>query len=175
MVTAVTAAPTLNELLDALEHTIRDGRPGDQLLRAGGTWNLSEVLQHCAQSIRYSVTGYPALKSGLFRTTVGPVAKRLFLRRGSMRHDVDAPLAGAPALAPERPVDNALADLRASVETFNGHDGGTHPHPAYGRCSYREYATLHAMHIGDHLPGLRSPGPGTSTSAGQKRAGDQTA
>ncbi|MFE2249990.1 DUF1569 domain-containing protein [Streptomyces lavendulae] len=29
------------------------------------------------------------------------------------------------------------------------------PHPAYGPCTHGEYAALHAMHVAEHLPGLR--------------------
>ena len=38
---------------------------------AKGDWNLSETLQHCAQTIHYSVTGYPGLGPVLVRRLVG--------------------------------------------------------------------------------------------------------
>jgi hypothetical protein len=150
----VIAATKLDTAVGALERRLAAGSAGEDLVDPRGSWNLAQVLQHCAHSIRYSVTGYPRLGPALLRATVGPIAKRLFLRRGSMRHDLDAPLAGAPPLDPDRALADCLTDLADSVALFQASPGRAHPHPAYGRCTHREYAVLHALHLADHLPGL---------------------
>ena len=38
------------------------------------SWGLSALLQHLAQSIEYSMSGYPEMKSAVFRAVVGNAA-----------------------------------------------------------------------------------------------------
>ena len=147
-----TPTASLTELTDRLRERLDDPEAG--LLAPGGTWNLSQTLQHCAQTVRYSVTGYPRLKPAFFRATAGAVAKRVFLRRGATRHALDAELDGAPPLDPQIPAARAAADLADAVALFGGHTGSHAVHPAYGRCTHDEFARLHAMHLAEHLPGL---------------------
>ncbi|MFJ8109008.1 DUF1569 domain-containing protein [Streptomyces sp. NPDC096132] len=144
-------APPLTELAARL--TARADSPEGELLAPGSSWNLSQTLQHCAQTVRYSVTGYPRLKPALFRATAGTLAKRLFLRRGATRHALDAELDGAPPLDPGLPAAEAAAQLADAVTLFSAHTGPHALHPAYGRCSHEEYERLHAMHLAEHLPG----------------------
>jgi hypothetical protein len=128
--------------------------PKVDLLAPSAVWNLSQTVQHCAQTIGYSVTGYPKLKPLPYRATVGALAKRVFLRRGAMRHPLGAEIAGAPPLDPALPVTEAVAGLTDAVGRFSSHRTAHAPHPAYGRCTHEEYAALHAMHVAEHLPGL---------------------
>lgn len=146
------ASLTLPQLTERLHKDL--GRPERDLLAPGGPWNLSQTLQHCAQTVRYSVTGYPKLKPALFRSTAGALAKRVFLRRGAMKHPLGAEIDGAPPLDPNLPTAEAAAGLADAVALFTGHTGEHAPHPAYGRCTHDEYARLHAMHLAEHLPGL---------------------
>jgi hypothetical protein len=111
----------------------------------------AQALEHCAQSIEYSLRGYPRLRSWLFRATVGPLAKRKFLRAGFMSHDVSAGLAGAPAPAADAELASALVRLRAAIAAFGSHEGPLVPHLAYGTCTRDEYEALHSMHVADHL------------------------
>ncbi len=120
--------------------------------RAGTAWPLAQALAHCAQSIEYSLTGYPQLRSGLFRATIGPIAKKKFIRANRMSHDIAAPVAGAPALEGVA-VGDAKARLVAAVAAFVAHDGPLAPHLAYGACTKPEYAVLHRLHVEDHLRG----------------------
>jgi hypothetical protein len=131
--------------------------PEPDLLTAGSVWNLSQTVQHCAQSIGYSVTGYPKLKPKAYRATVGALAKRVFLRRGAMRHPLGAPLEGAPPLDPALTVPEAVDRLTDAVRRFTAHRATHAQHPAYGSCTHEEYAALHAMHLAEHLPGLATP------------------
>jgi uncharacterized protein DUF1569 len=120
-----------------------------------GRWTLPQALLHCAQSIEMSMTGYPVLRSGLFRATVGALVKRRFLAQGRMSHDRQAPLEGAPDLPATATVADAITDLRRAIEAFGDFGGVMAPHPAYGPCSKREYEKLHAMHVADHLSVVR--------------------
>ncbi|MFF8933471.1 DUF1569 domain-containing protein [Streptomyces paradoxus] len=92
------------------------------------------------------MTGYPALKPALFRATAGSLAKRVFLRRGAMKHPLGAEIDGAPPLDSDLPVPEAAAGLAGAVALFTGHIAEHAPHPACGRCSHDEFA--------QHLPGL---------------------
>ncbi|MET8750859.1 DUF1569 domain-containing protein [Streptomyces sp. NPDC004667] len=76
------------------------------------------------------------------------------LRRGVMRHPLDAGIDAAPPIDPDLPAGAALAALTEAVAGFLEHRGAHPPHPAYGPCARGEYAALHAMHLVDHLPGL---------------------
>src|SRR5689334_20338245 len=136
----VTALDQLTGLLDSLDPNLRS--PG---------WTLAQALSHCAQSIEYSLSGYPRLRSGLFRATIGPLVKRKFLRANKMSHDLTAPVAGAPDLPTSLTFDDSRARLHSAVDTFRRHDGPLAPHLAYGRCTKDEYATLHLLHLQDHL------------------------
>ena len=59
-----------------------------QRLRSGTAWSVSEVFQHCAQSIRGSMDGYPQHYSSLFKHTAGSAALAVFRAAGSMRHNL---------------------------------------------------------------------------------------
>lgn len=133
--------------LDALERADRAEVPGP--------WTLPQVLVHCAQSIEYSLEGYPRPRSALFRATIGRIAKRKFLSQGYMSHGLDAAIPGAPAL--ESPnLRAALERLRRAIARFEAAEpSALKPHLAYGPCDKREYEALHAMHLADHLAAAR--------------------
>ena len=57
--------------------------------RTTGEWNLYQIITHCAQSVEYSMLGYPEHKSDMFKHTVGKVAFSLFSSKRKMRHALD--------------------------------------------------------------------------------------
>lgn len=116
-----------------------------------GRWTLAQTLAHCAQSIEYSIDGYPKLKPAFIRATVGPLIKKRFLAKGEMSHDLEGVIEGAPALHPQEPLRDVLTRLRSAIQRFRAHTGEYMPHLAYGTCSREEYEKLHAMHIANHL------------------------
>ncbi|WP_244187751.1 DUF1569 domain-containing protein [Streptomyces regalis] len=118
---------TLVQLTERLHKDL--GRPERDLLAPGSPWNLSQTLQHCAQTVRYSVTGYPDLKPALFRATAGALVKRVFLRRGAMKHPLGAEIDGAPPLDPGLPLTEAAAGFADAVALFTGHMGEHAPTP----------------------------------------------
>jgi hypothetical protein len=149
---------SLTDLADRLRTALGggagEGSDEADILAPGSVWNLSQTVQHCAQTVSYSVTGYPRLKPALVRAVIGPVVKKAFLRRGAMKHPLGAPIEGAPALDPALPVSEAVARLDEAVKLFTAYEGAPAPHPTYGRCAHDEFARLHAMHLAEHLPGL---------------------
>ena len=129
------------EILTGRIATLRAGKPAPQL-----GW----AIAHCAQSIECSMTGYPELRSGLFRATIGTLVKRKFLRAGTMSHDVGAPVPGAPPIDPAIALDAACDRATAALRSFTAFDGTLAPHLAYGHCTKPEYAELHLLHFEDH-------------------------
>lgn len=119
--------------------------------RAQLTPAAARAIAHCAQSIEYSLRGYPRLRSPIFRATVGRFAKWHFLRKGYVEHDTAAEIPGAPAPAEEPDVDAAVERLRRAIEDFRRFDGRPGTHFAYGELTKDEYEKIHAMHIADHL------------------------
>ena len=114
----------------------------------GGPWTLAQTLSHCAQSIEYSLTGYPKDANVVVRKIFGPMVMRKFLRNGAMKHDLGAAIPGAPALDDD--VEHARARLLAAIASFAA-ASATKPHFAYGPVSHADYARLHAMHLVDHF------------------------
>lgn len=120
-------------------------------LDPGANWTWSKTLLHCAQSIDYSISGYPEPKSALFQHTAGALAFSYFRSRGRMSHKLIEAIPGAAALDANAPVELAVAALRKSVAAFLAHDGSLHPHFAYGALGKADYERAHAMHIANHL------------------------
>lgn len=114
-------------------------------------WNWGQTLTHLAQSIEYSMSGFPQAKSALFQRTLGSAALGVFAWRGHMSHPLDDPIPGAPALEANADVAMALARLQAAAQAFQTHSGPLQPHFAYGDLGKARYEQAHAMHIANHL------------------------
>jgi len=135
--------PTIASALAAIE-TLASGHVSK------GTWNLSQMLQHAAQSIEYSVDGFPTLKSTLFRVAVGAAAFAVFQARGAMGHALDEPIPAAPALDAATPLNAAIARAGSALRRFDAHQGALQPHFAYGDLDKAQYTRAHLMHLANH-------------------------
>jgi hypothetical protein len=120
-------------------------------LKSAGAWNPFQVFSHLAQSIEYSMRGYPASKSPLFQSTAGNFAFSAFSVVGAMTHDLTEPIPGAPPLAAEGPVNAAIDRTIAALQLFRIHPGTLRPHFAYGALSREQYTAAHIMHIRNHM------------------------
>ncbi len=120
-------------------------------LRSATQWNWAQTLVHAAQSIEYSMTGYPQPKSVVFQHTVGAAAFAVFDWRGRMSHSLVEPIPGAPALNPTADASQALERLEIAVVRFQAWTGALQPHFAYGALSKPAFERAHAMHLADHL------------------------
>ncbi len=137
---------------DAMREVERLGSASVSALAPATAWNWSQTLEHCAQSIEFSLQGFPAPKSALFQDTLGSAALGVFFLRGRMSHNLAEPIPGAPALDAPRPdASAALARLRKAVQDFATHAGPLHPHFAYGALSRAQYEQAHAMHLANHV------------------------
>jgi Protein of unknown function (DUF1569) len=115
-----------------------------------GAWTLAQMLNHAAQSIDYSIDGFPELKSALFRTAVGSVAFAVFQARGKMGHTLNEPIPGAPALDAQAPLEPAIARALAALRRFEAHAGALAPHFVYGELDKTQYTRAHLMHLANH-------------------------
>lgn len=123
-------------------------------LASVGSWNASQILQHCAQSIRYSISGYPQHYSAVFQNTAGKLALNLFAASGRMHHPLDEEIPGAPELVPELPNDLAIRELMYEIQQFINWQGEMAPHFAYGSLSKAQYYSVHYLHLDSHLAQL---------------------
>ena len=115
-----------------------------------GAWDLSRVLHHAAQSVEYSISGYPEPKPAWFRTSIGPAAAAVFSARGRMHHALDEPIPGAPGIAHGQPLGPAVARAMAALQAFEQHAGPLQPHFAYGALDKADYRRAHLMHFANH-------------------------
>jgi Protein of unknown function (DUF1569) len=122
----------------------------DKPPRPTGAWDLPKVLIHAAQSVDYSLTGFPLPKAAWFRHTVGPAAFAVFSARGRMSHSLSEPIPGAPDIAAGQALDAAVDRLVAALRAFEAHTGALAPHFAYGALDKPDYTRAHLMHLANH-------------------------
>ncbi len=139
----VKTLPTMAAAMTAIEGLARGHK------HAGG-WTLAQMLNHAAQSVDYSIDGFPEMKSALFRKAVGGVAFAVFQARGKMGHTLDEPIPGAPALDAQAPLEPAIARALAALRRFEAHSGSLAPHFAYGALDKAQYTRAHLMHLANH-------------------------
>ncbi|MFK8012066.1 MAG: DUF1569 domain-containing protein [Marinicellaceae bacterium] len=116
-----------------------------------GEWNPTQIFNHCAQSVEYSMIGFPEHKSDLFKNTVGQLAFSAFSAKGKMTHGLNEVIPGAPELTADNNIALALSRLKKSMLAFKHYDGELAPHFAYGELSKDEYEAAHVMHLLNHL------------------------
>jgi hypothetical protein len=116
-----------------------------------GEWNLYQIFTHCAQSVEYSMTGYPEHKSELFKKTAGALAFSTFSKKGKMSHSLNEAIPGAPPITTEGDYQEALKRFKQSLSEFKQYRGNLMPHFAYGDLSKEEYEKAHVMHFNNHL------------------------
>jgi hypothetical protein len=129
-------------------------------LRAGwrstGSWDLAQTLHHLAQSIEYSMQGFPEARSELFQKTVGKAAFAWFESRGWMAHSLSEPIPGAPELPREPPLPAAISRLLTAISVFQGFTmAPLKPHFAYGPLDHAQYTRAHLMHLANHWQQLQ--------------------
>jgi Protein of unknown function (DUF1569) len=142
-VAEVKTFPTLASALAAIE-SLATGH------KTTGAWTLAQMLQHAAQSVEFSLDGFPELKSALFRAAVGRAAFAVFEARGRMGHNLAEPIPGAPALDAAAALPAAIERATAALRRFDAHNGALAPHFAYGALDKAQYMRAHLMHLANH-------------------------
>jgi phage gp29-like protein len=118
--------------------------------RSSGAWSLAQMLDHAAQSIEFSMSGFPEMKPALFRHTVGAAAFAVFKARGAMNHSLDEPIPGAPALSAPDALPPAMERVLKALRDFEAYNGVLRPHFAYGELDKPDYTRAHLMHLANH-------------------------
>jgi len=139
--------------LDELVEQVLTASPSFEypIIKHTGVWSPYEMFIHCAQSIEYSMVGFPEHKSPLFKRTVGKAAFFVFEHKGRMTHNLSEAIPGAQPITPEDDVLIALARLKQTFIKFKEYTKPLQPHFAYGQLTKREYEIAHVMHLNNHL------------------------
>lgn len=125
-----------------------------QSLSSAGEWAPAQVFAHLAQSVEYSMGGFPKHKPMAFKLTAGALAFKVFRRRGRMSHPLAEAIPGAPSLAQEQDPGFSLLRLRQALTAFAAHREPLKPHFAFGHLSKSDYAIAHVLHLNNHLSEL---------------------
>ncbi len=136
----------INRWLDLIER--------DPKARTIEGWPLAQVLEHVAQSIGYSIDGFPQPKPEWFQSTAGSAAFAWFKWRTVMSHGLNEHIPGAPPLVATTQAQG-IETLRKAISRFNAHPGTLKPHFAYGNLSKADHAVAHVMHLDNHLDWVR--------------------
>ena len=120
-----------------------------------GEWNPTQIFNHCAQSVEYSMSGFPKHNSDFFKNTVGQLAFSAFSAKGKMTHSLNEAIPGAPVLALENNLEQSIIRLEKAMFNFKNYQGDLKPHFAYGELSKAEYEVAHVMHLLNHLKEIK--------------------
>jgi len=126
-----------------------------QVILSSGEWNPYQIFTHCAQSIEFSLTGFPDHKSDFFKNTAGQLAFSAFSTKGQMRHNLSEPIPGAPRIDSDADIQTSLSRFKTSLLDFQNFKAELAPHFAYGALSKQEYERAHVMHFYNHLQEIR--------------------
>ncbi len=123
-----------------------------------GEWNLAQTFIHLAQSIEFSVVGFPKVKPEWFQKSIGSLVFHLFSAKGTMKHGLSEPIPGAQDLDQNVDVIVATNRLIIAIDLFNSKKDtfNLQPHFAYGELSWHQYERAHLLHINDHFREIKS-------------------
>jgi hypothetical protein len=120
-------------------------------IESAGQWSAYKVFMHCAESVDYSIAGYPKHNSTMFKKTVGKMAFSAFSAKRKMSHNLAEEIPGTDSIANTGNVAEALKHLKMSLLKFEAFSGDLQAHFAYGELTKPEYEVAHAMHFLNHL------------------------
>lgn len=120
-----------------------------------GKWNAVQTFHHLAQSVEYSMLGYPEAKSQLFQSTLGRIAFHAFSEKKQIRHNLEEPIPGAPMLIAIGNKEEAINRLISALQAFQSYTGKLSPHFAFGNLTHAQYEQAHVMHIQNHFQLLK--------------------
>ena len=147
--------PATDELLtmDAVAERLNGFR--GKALVSSGKWSPAHVFKHNAQSIDYSMAGFPESKSALFQSLLGKPTFAVFAAKRAMHHGLAEAIPGAYEISDTGNLDAAIDKFLASINAFKAFEGPLKPHFAYGALSKTDYALAHVMHFYNHLSEIR--------------------
>lgn len=125
-------------------------------LRSDTRWSVAQTFYHMAQSVDYSISGYPQHKPDWFKSTLGAAAFSVFAAKREMTHNLEEAIPGAPDAPITLSPDEAIAQLMTSLKRFHHYEGPLADHFAYGPLSKQEYSLAHVMHVRNHFEQIDS-------------------
>jgi hypothetical protein len=117
-------------------------------------WSLPEILNHCSQSIEFSLQGFPEYKSVFFQKTIGKLAFLVFKTRGYMNHNLADPIPSAPSIINPKEYNAVFNRVETAIDLFLKFENELKPHFAYGSINKKGYNMAHAMHIANHFSAI---------------------
>ncbi len=122
-------------------------------LKPFGKWTVGQTFLHLAQSVEYSMIGYPKSEFFLIQNTLGKLMKMKFLKQGYMKHNLNSPIPGAPELGLVSELEG-LNQLLTATNAFLKFNQELEPHFFLGKMNKSEFDFIHAMHIIEHLQSM---------------------
>ncbi len=153
VITWVAIEPSDEPLTSASVLEMIDNLAKQEITSKSG-WGPYKVFVHCAQSVDYSIDGYPSHKSAFFKNTAGKLAFSLFTKKRKMSHNLTEAIPGAPSIEEAGNINESLTLLKNSLNRFEQFNGDLKPHFAYGELTKSQYELAHAMHFVNHLKEL---------------------
>lgn len=127
-----------------------------EFVETTGSWEVARTFNHLAQSVEFSMEGFPEMKSALFQNTAGSLAFSVFQANGRMTHGLDEPIPGEIVESSDDDAPKALGRLIQALERFHTYEDQLMPHFAYGDLNTAQYSLAHVMHINNHLEEFRN-------------------
>lgn len=114
-------------------------------------WSPYKTFVHCAQTINYSMEGYPKYKPLIVQLTIGRFVFKKYMKQGYMKHNLSAPVQGSPFIEDSSDINLGIDILINAIDRFQEYDGFFKRHLIFGNLTKEEYEIYFAMHIKDHL------------------------
>lgn len=114
-------------------------------------WSPYKTFVHCAQTIKYSMEGYPKTKPLIIQLTLGKIVFKSYLKQGYMKHNLSAPVPGSPFIEDSNDINRGIDILIDAIDLFQKFEGEFKRHLIFGGMTKEEYGTYFSMHIMDHL------------------------
>ena len=135
------------------------GEEAQRLLDAGyeanGNWDLAQTCMHLTDWMRFPMDGYPRaffpirMMLWMMKMTIGRSQLKKILASGFQ--------AGTPTMPAtvhdknKQSDEQAVADLKATIDRFNCHNGGFFASPLFGEMTKTEHTQLQLVHGAHHL------------------------
>lgn len=118
-----------------------------------GQWNPYQILTHCAQSVEYSMSGYPEHDSDLFKNTVGTLVFSFFSPRKNVSW-VNGSCSGSASYRNQRRFNKCVGSIRESLDGFSRLPREVRTTFSYGQLTKEEFTIAHVIHLNNHLEEL---------------------
>ena len=114
-----------------------------------GRWTLAQILNHLANSIQYSIGGFPGRTTPwIVQVTFRKAARWSMLKRGAIPEGAPLPRGFVPQSDLNAAVEAEA--LREAIAAFERCESPV-PHPFIGAMLKEDWRTFHCVHCGHHL------------------------